>query len=64
MLLKINRNPNAEIFEEVSQAVIKNQGYCPCKLEHIPETKCPCKEFMQSTSLCECHCGRYIKEEF
>lgn len=48
---------NAEIREKVKA----NDGYCPCKIQHIPDTKCMCKEFREQESG-ECHCGLYYKE--
>ena len=48
---------NAEVMQEVKN----NDGYCPCKIKHIPENKCMCQEFSNQTSG-ECHCGLYIKE--
>lgn len=61
--MKIVKNPNKEIYEQVSQAVKSNQGYCPCCAEKTPETKCPCKEFLEGNELGECHCGKFVKTE-
>lgn len=40
-----------------------NNGFCPCRIEHTPDTKCPCKDFRLSNVEGECHCGAYIKKE-
>ena len=48
---------NAEIKEKVKA----NDGYCPCKIQHTPDTKCMCKEFREQENG-ECHCGLYYKE--
>lgn len=61
MSLKIKKNPNKETFESVIAAVKANEGYCPCRLEKTPDTKCPCKEFREQTTEGECHCGAYVK---
>lgn len=61
--MKIKTNP-AWTDEEVKafrETVKANEGYCPCRLEHTPDTKCMCKEFRdQESGLC--HCGLYYKE--
>lgn len=60
--MKINLNPDKEYVEKVRAKVKENQGYCPCKLERTPDTKCICKEFLEGlTGMC--HCGLYIKVE-
>lgn len=56
----IKVSTNKDLVEEIKVALKKNDGYCPCKLEKTPDTKCPCKEFRESTSG-ECHCGLYVK---
>lgn len=60
-MLRIKKNPDEEMFKEVLAAVKANLGYCPCRLEHTPDTKCPCKEFRNQTMEGECNCGLYIK---
>ena len=51
-----------EQAEAILEALRKNDFYCPCKLEHIPENKCICKEFLeQKKGICEC--GLYEKIE-
>jgi hypothetical protein len=61
MSLKINPNPNDEVFKNMSQAVKDNDGYCPCMIEKSEDTKCICKEFKEQDSEGLCHCERYIK---
>lgn len=60
-MLKIIKNPDAEIYENVTKAVQNNQGYCPCMITKTADTKCPCKEFREQNFAGECHCGRYLK---
>ena len=58
--MKVILNPDNEIVKMVRQALKENDGYCPCKLTHIPDNKCMCKEFREQAEG-ECHCGLYIK---
>ncbi len=50
-----------ELEQEIRKALINNDGYCPCRLEHTKDTKCMCKEFREQ-EYGECHCGLYYKE--
>lgn len=61
--MKIIKNPDTKKYEEVTAAVKANDNYCPCAVIKTLETKCPCKEFLDSQQLGECCCGRYIKTE-
>lgn len=65
MNLKIIPNPNKEEYDEISQAVKDNSGYCPCLLEKSENSKCICKDFREQTIEGFCHCGRFkkVKEE-
>lgn len=54
--------PDPEFMMEVRKALAANDGYCPCKIDHIPENKCMCQEF-RNQSEGTCHCGLYIKEK-
>ena len=60
-MLKITYNQDKQIVDEILDALDKNNGYCPCKLEKNNDTKCMCKEFREQKEGC-CHCGLYIKE--
>lgn len=62
-MLKIIKNPDIEFYNEVTQAVKDNDGYCPCMLEKSNDTKCPCKMFREQDIAGDCHCGRYSKVE-
>lgn len=46
----------------VRQALRRNEGYCPCKLEHIHENECMCLQFLNGP-IGPCHCGLYIKTQ-
>jgi hypothetical protein len=58
MLMKIEKLPNTE---DIAAAIKNNDGYCICAVEKIPETKCMCKEFVESKEAGKCHCGLYKK---
>lgn len=62
-MLKIFKNPDKEAYKSIMAEVKANDGFCPCRLEKTPDTKCPCKEFRMSQDVGECHCGAYIKKE-
>ena len=61
-MLKITYNQDKQIVDEILDALDKNNGYCPCKLEKNNDTKCMCKEFKEQKEG-YCHCGLYIKED-
>ena len=60
MRIEITADQNKK--KEILEAIKANGGYCPCRIEHIPENKCMCKEFLEQKSG-PCHCGLYIKYE-
>lgn len=60
--VKIYKNPDTEIYEQMTAAVKENNGYCPCEVQATADTKCPCLNFRKakSNNIAEvCHCGRY-----
>lgn len=59
--MKIRTSDNKELVEEIKAKLKESNGYCPCRLERTPDTKCVCKEFREQESG-ECHCGLFIKE--
>jgi len=60
--MTIHANPDKEFANEVRKAIRANNGYCPCKIDHVPENKCMCRDFLTQPSGM-CHCGLYIKQE-
>lgn len=62
MRTRISVNSDQGVVAEVRKALAANEGYCPCKLVHTPDTKCMCREFREQPSGA-CHCGLYIKTE-
>lgn len=60
-MLQIKVNDDKKHVEKIRALLKKNDGYCPCVLERSEDTKCMCKEFLESTENGPCHCGLYIK---
>lgn len=60
--MKIKVNPDKELVNIIRQKLRENDGYCPCRVQKTPDTKCICKEFLEQAEG-ECHCGLYIKEK-
>lgn len=64
--MTIRQTPNMEYAKEVRQKLKENNGYCPCRIDKTPDTKCMCKDFREQIEKGisgECHCGLYIVEE-
>lgn len=64
--MRVFQNPDADYVKEIKKRLKENNGYCPCKLERNPDTKCPCKEFRDMTDRGErgyCGCGLYFLQE-
>lgn len=60
--MKIKTIDDKQKAAEIQQAVKDNDGYCPCRLQHTPETKCMCQEFREQIAHGipgNCHCGLY-----
>lgn len=62
----VSINPDSSMVQRLRAAMEKNGGYCPCRLQHTPETLCPCLEFRNQVADPAfsgfCHCRLYIKE--
>lgn len=65
--MKVVLNSNKEVVETVKKGLERTGGYCPCKLEHIPENKCMCEEFRNQIKDPDfegyCHCMLYYKSK-
>lgn len=63
----IRLNEDAEIVKTVREGLQQTGGYCPCCLEHTPDTRCICKEFRKQMADPAfegyCHCMLYYKEK-
>ncbi|MDD5806390.1 MAG: hypothetical protein PUD02_03505 [Eggerthellales bacterium] len=65
--MKITVNPNTEVADAVKEGLKRTGGYCPCRLERIPENKCICQEFKEQMADPDfegfCHCMLYYKSK-
>lgn len=61
MTIKVTDNRELEL--SIRTALCETGGYCPCKIERTPDTKCLCKEFLECEELGACHCGLFVKTE-
>ncbi len=59
--MRFKVNEDVEKAAEIRKAIKENDGYCPCKVEHLPENKCVCDEFLMMNKSGWCHCGLYYK---
>ena len=44
----------------ILEGLLKKDGYCPCKVQKIPENLCPCDDFINTGHCC---CGIWEKDE-
>ena len=58
--MRIKQIDDKNLVTLIRQKIKQNNGYCPCKVEHIPQNKCICHEFLYGTEK-TCHCGLYIR---
>ena len=58
--VKIRLTEDLDLVNEIKEQLKQNDGYCPCRLDKTPDTKCMCKEF-RDQSIGICHCGLYEK---
>ncbi len=65
--MKIRLNEDKEMVAMIKQGLKEKDGFCPCRLERIPENKCICEEFRQQIADESfegyCHCRLYYKEK-
>ena len=64
-MVKVRQNQDKVFVEEFQKQLKENDGYCPCRLEKTPETKCMCQEFRKQIIngiVGSCHCGLYFTE--
>ncbi len=43
----VTLNPDAEVVRRVREGLKARGGYCPCRREKTPETRCLCREFRE-----------------
>ncbi len=65
--MKIRFNDDKELVAQVQAGLKARGGYCPCRIEKTPDTKCMCKEFRDQIADPNyegyCHCYLYYKEK-
>ncbi len=65
--MKVRLNEDIELVKKLKEALERKEGYCPCRLQRIPENKCICKEFREQIADENfegyCHCRLYYKEK-
>lgn len=63
--MKLSMNENEKIVKAVKEGLKRTGGYCPCRIERIPENICMCEEFRNQIKdpFYEgyCHCRLYYK---
>ena len=65
--MKIRFNEDAAVVERIREGLKRKDGYCPCRLERTPDTKCMCREFREQIADPDfegyCHCFLYHKSK-
>ena len=65
--MHIRYNGNKELVAQIQEGLRRKEGYCPCRLERTPDTKCMCKEFRDQIADPNfegyCHCLLYYKSK-
>ena len=65
--MHIRYNENKELVAQIREGLRRKEGYCPCRLERTPDTKCMCKEFRDQIADPNfegyCHCLLYYKSK-
>lgn len=63
--MSVRLNEDAEVVRMIREGLAAKDGYCPCRLERIPENKCICQEFRDQINDPAfegyCHCLLYYK---
>ena len=64
---KVRLNENKDVVNTVREGLKRTGGYCPCRLERTPATKCICDEFKAQIEDPNyegyCHCLLYYTEK-
>ena len=65
--MKIIFNPDSETVEALRKALKAKDGFCPCRVQRIPENICMCEEFRAQIADPEFegfgHCKLYYTEK-
>ena len=67
MSVAVRLNENEKIVSVIKEGLERTGGYCPCRRERTPDTKCICKEFREQMADPDyegyCHCMLYYKSK-
>ncbi len=61
--IKITISDDKELVSEIRAGLKETGGYCPCRIQRTPDTRCMCKEFRDQIEAGipgTCHCGLYV----
>ena len=65
--MKIRYNEDAQTVARIREGLLKKEGFCPCRLQHVEDNRCMCLEFREQIADPEfegyCHCRLYYKEK-
>ena len=65
--MAIRLNEDKELVASIKEGLKMKDGYCPCRLQKLPEYKCICEEFKQQIADPDfegfCHCKLYYKSK-
>ena len=65
--MAVRLNEDAQVVAMIREGLAAKEGYCPCRLQRIPENKCICKEFRDQIADPDfegyCHCRLYYKSK-
>ena len=60
-------NPDESVVKMIQEGLKQKDGYCPCRRDKTPDTKCICKEFRDQINDPDfegfCHCMLYYKKK-
>ena len=59
--MKVRYNSDEALVQSLKEALVRKDGYCPCRRERIPENKCMCKEFRDQ--MLDNHKVQIVEEE-
>ena len=63
--MKIIFNEDEKVIAAIREGLKRKDGYCPCKIQRIPENICMCEEFRNQIADPDfegyCHCRLYYK---
>ena len=65
--MSVKLNENKELVAKIKEGLKIKDGYCPCRLQKLPEYKCICEEFKKQIADRDfegyCHCKLYYKSK-